>query len=335
MESYTHKRIYDLLVAARRPVLVADERVDGDSLGSALALADFLKARGVRAPVLVSAQVPAKYRFLPGADLCTADASVLHDARVDLVVILDCSDAGYIDRLYASRPPGLPASRPPVINIDHHATNPRYGDMNQVVVSSPATAEVVYRFFRENNVVPSRDAATCLITGICFDTTVFSNSATNQRAFEAASDLMMGGARIQEVVRNVYQNRSVEVLRIWGKALERLRGHGDRSAVATFVTRADMEEAGVSEDEVEGLSNFLNLVTDAETLFVFREGSDGSVKASMRSSGPDVSAVAKAMGGGGHRKAAGFTVAAGQMACDDAGCRALVERCLGMLDSCA
>ncbi|OGL98270.1 hypothetical protein A2304_00265 [Candidatus Uhrbacteria bacterium RIFOXYB2_FULL_57_15] len=328
MESYTHKRIHDMLVTAKRPVFVADERLDGDSLGSSLAVADYLKSRGVRVPVFVSEPVPAKYRFLPNVNLCTTDEAIFDDVSIDLLVTFDCSDAAFVSRLHARVP-----SRPPIVNIDHHATNSRYGQVNQVVTDSPATAEVVHRFFRENHIVPSRDAATCLMTGICFDTTVFSNDATNQRAFDAASDLLMGGARIQEVIRNMYQNRSVNMLRIWGAALERLRRHPEKGVVATFITRADMEGAGVTDDEVDGLSNFLNLVTDADVLFVFRETVDGSVKASMRSTGPDVSLVAKAMGGGGHRKAAGFTVPFGSAVCDDAGCWQLVERALVVLES--
>lgn len=320
-----------MLLAAKRPVFVADERLDGDSLGSSLALADYMKGRGVRVPVFVSEPVPAKYQFLPNVGLCTADPAVFDDPAIDLIVIFDCSDGQYLDRLLASRPSRLPASRPITINVDHHATNPRYGHVNQVVTSSPATAEVVYQFFRENHVVPSRDAATCLITGICFDTTVFSNAATNQRAFEAASDLMMGGARIQEVIRNMYQSRSVDALRIWGAALERLRRHPEKGIVATFITRADMDGSGVTEDEVDGLSNFLNLVTDAEVLLVMRETAEGGMKVSMRSTGPDVSRVAKAMGGGGHVRAAGFTVSG--TACDDAGCWEVVEKAVAVLES--
>ncbi len=327
MESYTHKRIHEMLLAAKRPVFIADERLDGDSLGSSLAVADYLKGRGVRVPVFISEAIPGKYQFLPNADLCTTDTAVFDDASIDLIVSFDCSDAEYVKRLHAFTP-----SRPPIINIDHHATNARYGDVNQVVVASPATAEVVYRFFRENHIVPSRDAATCLITGICFDTTVFSNSATNQRAFEAASDLLMGGARIQEAIRNLYQNRSVHVLRAWGTALERLRRHPDRAVVSTFLTRADVEDNGATHDEIEGLSNFLNLVTEADVLFVMRETEGGGTKVSMRSTGPDVSAIAKAFGGGGHAKAAGFTVGAGEMRCDEGGCWELVERAVKMLE---
>ncbi|NBS41211.1 hypothetical protein EBS80_00945 [bacterium] len=327
MESYTHRKIHELLIAAKRPVFVADERIDGDSLGSSLAVADYLKGRGVRVPVFVSEAIPGKYQFLPNVELCTTDIGIFDDPAIDLVVSFDCSDASYVAKLVDRIP-----SRPQVVNIDHHATNARYGHVNQVVVASPATAEVVYRFFHENDIVPSRDAATCLITGICFDTTVFSNAGTNQRAFEAASDLLMGGARIQDAIRNLYQNRSVNVLRAWGTALERLRKHPTQAVVSTYLTRADIEDNGATHDEIEGLSNFLNLVTEADMLFVMRETEDGGVKVSMRSTGPDVSKIAKALGGGGHTKAAGFTIPGGQMTCDDAGCTALVERALAVLE---
>jgi len=327
MESYTHKRIHELLLKARKPLFISDERIDGDSLGSSLALADFMKGIGKRVAVYVPEPVPEKYRFLPRVDQCTDDKQVFEDGEVDLVVMFDCSDGEYIRSLTAVLP-----GKPTVINIDHHNTNPRYGDVNQVVVASPATAEVVYQFYRVNNLIPSKDAATCLLTGICFDTTAFSNSGTNERALVASSDLIMYGARIHDIIRHMFSSRSVDALRVWGEALERLERHEGSGLVCTYITRADMERHGVSEDEIEGLSNFLNLVVDAETMIVLREAADGSVKASMRSLSKDVSAVAKAMGGGGHRLAAGFTLKPGEMTCDPAGCRTLVEKIAGMLN---
>jgi phosphoesterase RecJ-like protein len=328
MEAYTHRRIHDLILKAKRPVFVADERLDGDSLGSSLAMADWLRGRGVRVPVYISEPVPAKYRFLPGLDQCTTDRQIFNDPTVDLVVVFDCSDAWYVEKLL--RP--LDPLRPSVINIDHHASNPHYGAVNQVLTDAPATAEVIYRFFKENHLVPSREAATCLLAGICFDTTVFSNSATNGRALQAASDLVMGGGRIQTVIHRLYQNRSVNMLRVWGAALERLTRHPEKNIVWTFLTCADLEAHGASEEEVDGLSNFLNLVTEADILFVLREAKDGGVKVSMRSTGPDVSRLAKAMGGGGHAKAAGFTVPADQMVCNNAGCWELVEKAINMIE---
>lgn len=302
MDAYTARRIHELITKSRKPLLISDERIDGDSLGASLAMLDYLKRLGRDPQIYVSEEVPEKYRFLPHAERCTTDASVFDDPEIDLVLSFDCSDADYI-RALTNRLPG----RPVLVNIDHHATNTRYGDVNLVTVGSPATAEVVYRFFADNGIEPGRDAAICMLVGLCFDTTVFSNSGTDERAFKAASDLLLRGARIQDVIQALFRNRSVPLLRLWGIALERLTLHPIHGFIATFITRADMTEHGVTDDEVEGLSNFLGLVTEAHTIFVMKEDVEGGVKVSMRSLTHDVSAIAKHFGGGGHIRAAGFT----------------------------
>lgn len=301
MEITVARQIHDLLRSAKKPLLISDKRIDGDSMGSSLAIFDFLKGIGTEAVVHVPSEVPEKYRFLPNAERCTFDRAVFNDPDIDLVVSFDCSEASYIQELMKLIP-----GRPTLVNIDHHATNARYGDVNLVVVGSPATAEVVHAFFRVNDIVPSKDAATCLLAGLCFDTTIFSNSGTDERAFKAASDLLLRGARIQDVIRALFRNRTVDALRLWGVALERLNKHEPLGVLSTYLTRADLDGSGVSDDEADGLSDFLNLVTDAHTLVVMRETKDGAVKASMRSTKFNVSAVAKSFGGGGHVKAAGF-----------------------------
>lgn len=303
MDTFAAKRIHELILAAKKPLLISDERIDGDSLGASLAMLDYLKTLGHNPQVYVSQEVPEQYRFLPHADRCTTDMTVFDDADIDLVLSFDCSDADYI-RPLVKRLPG----RPTLVNIDHHATNTRYGDVNLVVVGAPATAEVMYQFFLVNNINPNKDAAICMLAGLCFDTTLFSNSGTDERAFRAASDLLLHGARIQDVVQALFRNRSVALLRVWGLALERLYQHPDLGFVATFLTRKDLEENGVSDDEVGGLSNFLGLVTEAHTIITMRETPEGGVNCSLRSLVHDVSAVAKSFGGGGHIRAAGFTV---------------------------
>ncbi len=321
MEAYLHRLIYDRVASAKRPLFIPDERIDGDSLGASLAMADFLAGRGVPVKLYVKSEIPEKYKFLPHIEWCTTDVSVLNDPEIDLVVSFDCSDGKYVTDLVARIP-----SHPTIVNIDHHATNPRYGHVNLVVTSSPATAEVVHRWFMENELVPTREAATCLFAGICFDTTAFSNGATNERAFEAASALIAYGARPREIVRKLYLNRSVSALRLWGTALERLRQHPEHGCISTYLTLRDLQEAAVSEEEVDGLSNFLNFVTESDTLCVLRETSEGSVKISMRSTTKNVAAIAKAMGGGGHIRAAGFSVPNARIVCDSTGCAQVVER---------
>ena len=327
METFVHHQIHDLLMGAHHPVFICDERIDGDSLGSSLAMAHFLKGRGVTVPVFVSAPIPEPYRFLPGIEQTTTSREIFQDPNIDLVVVFDCSDAEFVRGLLELTP-----HHPTIVNIDHHATNARYGDVNQVLVDSPATAEVVHRFFVENHIMPSREMATCLLTGICFDTTVFSNSATGERALGAASELMTAGGRIQDVIRHIYQSRSVSALRIWGEALSRLSTHGPSGAVFTFITASDLEKGDLEPDEVDGLSNFLQLVVDAHTLFVIRETPTGEWKVSMRSSEHDVASVAKAFGGGGHKKAAGFVHPKGSLMCDESGCQALVQKAMAVIE---
>lgn len=320
MEVYTHKQIHDLLIRAKKPVFITDERIDGDCLGSALAVVDYMKGRGIKVPVYVPHEIPETYLRLPHIGNCGFDMSVFHDRSIDLIVTFDCSDHLYIKKCLDQIP-----GKPMVINIDHHKTNPLFGDVNQVLVDSPATCEVIYQFFKVNQIIPSREAATCLLTGIAFDTTLFTNDGANAKAFDASSDLVLYGARVQEVIRIMFKNRSVSALRIWGAALERLRAHSDQELISTYLTQEDIQKNNVTDEEVAGLSDFLNIVMDMETLFVLFETKSGHVKVSMRSASKDVSEIAASMGGGGHAKAAGFSVPNTKITCDEKGCWQVVD----------
>lgn len=315
MESYIHRQINNLLLKATDPVFISDERIDGDSLGASLALADYMASHGKIVPVYVTSPIPEQYQRLPRIHQCTTDLQIFDNPEIDLVVVFDCSDDQFVAQLM-DRIPGDPV----VINIDHHATNNRYGHVNQVVVDAPATAAVVHRFFEENQIIPSKDAATCLLTGLCFDTTAFSNAATDERALMVASELLLSGARVQDVIHAMFHNRSISALRVWGLALERIEENEKKDMISTYLTRADIEENQVTDDEIDGLSNFLNLVTDVDTLRVFRETADGHVKVSMRSLTQDVSKMAKEQGGGGHKRAAGYVISDARLVCNQEGC---------------
>ena len=303
MEQLTHRRILDLLLNAQNPVLVSDVRLDGDSLGSVMAMYHFLHQHGKASRVYVAEAVPEQYQFLPDVHVCSTDATMFNDSTIDLVVVFDCSEAAFVSSL-VDRIDGNPT----VINMDHHKTNPKYGHVNQVLVDAPATADVVFRFFEANHIIVTKHISTCLLAGLCFDTNMFSNSATNERALNTASQLILYGARVQDVIRTMFQNRSVGALKVWGSALERLTDHPEIRVMTTVLTRVDIETHQVTDDEIDGLSNFLNLVADTDTLFVLRETKMGGIKVSMRSRTQDVSKIASAFGGGGHAKAAGFTL---------------------------
>lgn len=303
MQSYIHRQIHEELLQAKYPVLISDERIDGDSLGSSLAMADWLKNQGHQIQVYVPKPIPEQYHKLPLINLCTDDQSLFNNPDIDLIIVFDCSDSDYVSHLVARIP-----RRVKVINIDHHASNSLYGDINQVVTSSPAASQIVFDWYKENKIIPSRDAATLMLLGICFDTGAFSNSATNADSLDVGSQLILYGAQVQDIIRQLFQNRSVEALRIWGAALGRLYEHKDTDFVWTFLTKQDMDSSGVSEEDIGGLSNFLSMVTDVDTLVVFCDSQERKVKASMRTRSGNVAEIATAFGGGGHVKAAGFTL---------------------------
>ena len=310
------EQMHEKLVSAEQPLLVADERLDGDSLGASLAVADYLLRLRKPVRVFVSESIPEKYKTLPHQDLCFFDSQELSKISADVVVFFDCSDEEYASRIVAS----LRGPKPIILNIDHHISNPKYGHLHFVDTQAPATCEVVHRFFKENRLIVNKHVATCLFAGLVFDTTAFSNDATNAAALSSASELMFAGARGGETVRLLLKNRSIAVLRLWGIALERLWFNEEFQAVATCITRQDLEMFSVNEEEIEGLSNFLKGVITHNTICVMSEKQNGSVKVSLRTDTGDVASVARARGGGGHVKAAGFSIPNSRLVCGHDGC---------------
>lgn len=310
------EQIHEKLIQAKQPLLVADERLDGDSLGSSLAVADYLSRLGKPVRVFVSEAIPEKYRLLPRRELCFFDRGELKKISPDLVIFFDCSDSGYVEKIVGE----LSGPGAFLINIDHHATNSKFGHLYFVDVAAPATCEIIIRFFRENKIAINKEAATCLFSGLIFDTTAFSNNATSALVLERASEMLMLGARGNEAIRLLLKNRSIPALRMWGVALERLFDHEEFQAVATVITRQDMATFGVGEEDIDGLSNYLNWALAADTICVFRETKDNGVKVSLRTRSGDVAAIARARGGGGHTKAAGFTVKNARLVCGPDGC---------------
>jgi phosphoesterase RecJ-like protein len=321
MSSSVLKQIHEKLIQAKQPLLVADERLDGDSLGSSLATADYLLRLGRPVRLFISEALPKKYQNLPHHHLCFSSFDELAKLSPDLVVSFDCSDAKYIGKVIAA----LSGPAPFVINIDHHVSNPRFGQLCLVEPGAAATCEIIIRFFQENGIAISQAAASCLFSGLIFDTTVFSNSVTNARVLAQASEMLLLGGRGDEAIRLLLKDRSLSALRVWGVAMERLFHHQEWQATATAITREDMETFGVNEEDLDGLANYLHWALAVDTTCVFRETKDGGVKVSLRTRDGDVAAIARVHGGGGHTKAAGFTIKDSRLVCQPDGCWRIME----------
>lgn len=300
------RMMHERLAAARRPVLVAHRKPDGDTLGAMMAVYNWLRDQGREAYAFCVDAPASAYAYFPRVRELQTSPETFKDPEIDLVAVFDAGDLQYagIDAFVNAMP-----KRPTVLNFDHHVTNTRFGDLNLVLTTASSTAEVVHGFFTANGLEISRPLATCLMTGLLTDTSNFSNPATTVHSLEVASDLLLKGAPLQEITRRLMRNKPVDALKLWGLALERLRWDPEKSLASTALYQKDFVEHPVDDEHVEGLSNFLNHLLDAEVVLVLKETPDGKVKGSYRSANDvDVAELAKRHGGGGHKKAAGFTV---------------------------
>ena len=304
--TYLHRNAADVLRRARHVLLVSHPKPDGDTLGAATAMYNWCKRVGIPASGFCIDVVPSQYAYMPGSEDFTNDKTAFMSGRHDVIAVFDAGDLRFagISEMVAALSP-----RPTILNFDHHNTNERFGDINIVDITASSTAEVVYDFLHTAGADIDRDIATCLLTGILTDTGTFSNPATTWTSLEAASDLVRHGAKMQEVAGKLIRNKSLTSLRLWGKVLGRLKHHERLGVSSTAIFAHEIAEEGIDEEHVEGISNFLNQFLDTKVVLVLKELPDGKVKGSFRTAEDiDVSLPAKMLGGGGHKKAAGFTV---------------------------
>lgn len=306
MDTILYKQIWETVLAAKRPLLISHKKPDGDTLGAMLAFGNALDSVNIAHTRFCVDEVPAPYRFIPGSYSVTSDARQVIFARPEVVILFDAGDlifAGVHELLARILP------KPIIINIDHHHTNTRFGDLNAVVTDAASTTEVVHRLLSANNIFIDQNIATCLMTGLCTDTGNFTNPATNTSALKLGGELLSRGAKFGSIFRALWKNKSVSSLKLWGLALERLRYNPKTETATTALFQKDLSLFSGNEEAIEGISNFLSSVLDVPIVLVLREAEEGKVKGSYRTTGAtDVSALAVAYGGGGHKKAAGFTV---------------------------
>ena len=302
------KQVFQAIHSAQKILLVSHKNPDGDTLGSIAAMMQYLRNIDKSHVAFCATDMSPNLRFLPHMSYISQDQKLWDDADVDLVISFDCSSPDYAG--IEAYLPILKERGVKVANIDHHKTNPDYGDLNLVISSASSTTEILYDFFVYNGVVITSEIATCLLTGIITDTGNFTNSATTKRTIDIASTLIAKGGNLSLIQGWVLKDKTVNGLKLWGTVLNRMEHHKPLDIVYTYVTKDDVKNHGVSENEVEGIANFMNNLKDGRAGMILKEKDDGSVKGSFRTTKDDVdvSAFAKLFGGGGHKKAAGFSV---------------------------
>jgi phosphoesterase RecJ-like protein len=290
------------ITSSRTISLACHHTPDGDALGSMLGLAHLAVEAGksVVASWPEPFVVAPHYLFLPGLELASKPAEF--PVAPDLMITFDC---GSIERLGELAVPARAARE--LIVIDHHATNGGFGTINVVDPEAAASAVVVRRLLARLGWALDQQAAVCLYTGLVCDTGRFQYDNTTPSVFSLAEELSRFGLPIATISRELFERHRLAYLRLAAAALARAEFDPTRRFVATWVTRHDFEEHGVELEETEGLIDLIRRTGEADVSCVLKETAEGT-RVSLRSvNGFDVSTVATAFGGGGHRAAAGFS----------------------------
>jgi phosphoesterase RecJ-like protein len=235
------------------------------------------------------------------------------EKRYDLILAVDTADLALFGSVYTEHVDLF--SSIPILNVDHHISNTRYGHVHLIDPTAASATEVLYHWFTH---VPAYaagitpDVATLLLTGLITDTRSFQNPNTTPRSLEIAAELLERGARQQEIIQHIYKTKPLSTLKIWGRALNRIQIDRSAGIVWSSVNSEDLAEMGAQSRETHGiLDELISTIPDADVHVLFTETEGGGLKASMRSNATmDCSRLAgETYGGGGHVRAAGFKVA--------------------------
>jgi phosphoesterase RecJ-like protein len=286
------------MLGATRVALAVHDKPDLDALGAAAGMSDLFAQLGAAAALCVVAD-----EVLPFAELMLSAVTV--ERRAPLAgEALYALDSGSLERLAVD----LDDWAGPVVNIDHHQDNVRFGDLVLLRPRASSTSEIVCDVARALGLRPSPQAATALYAGISFDSGHFRHGSTGIATFRTAAWLVELGVDVNGAYRELYERRSLGALRLEGRALAGAQSVAEGRALIAVLRRDDYAATGAAEHETEGIVDGLRAVDGVEVAALVKE-QEGSprVRVSLRSSGADVSALAALRGGGGHVQASGFS----------------------------
>lgn len=284
-------------------LLFAHSRPDGDTAGSTLALKEYITSLGKKADIACFDPFPSYLEPLTVERF--EFPSRLDFSKYKLFIACDSVERGFnkiLDKISRNQVTAL---------LDHHPDITLSRDINIIDFQSSSVCEIVYEFFTFNKIEINRKMATYLMFGILGDTGMFQHSNTTSRIMEIASVLMKKGAPMSKIVQATFSNKNICTLKLWGRAFDKARINPKNRMIVSVLTKKDMEECRASTEDIAQVASILNTVPNTKFSLILSERGDGSIKGSLRSEeykGVDVSRIAAAFGGGGHKLASGFEI---------------------------
>jgi bifunctional oligoribonuclease and PAP phosphatase NrnA len=284
-------------------LITSHKNIDGDAIGSELALYFILKKLNKKPIILNQDRLPRIYNFLPDSDKvhCLED-NYINIKNIDVGIIVDCSNFERIEETYK-----IFKNIKNIINIDHHNSNENYGDLNYIDSLASSVGEIIYDLIKFINLdLLDEKISTCLYTAIITDTGSFRYSNVNSKTFSVVSDLASQGIKPNLIADNIYNRNTYSGLKLLGKALLTLEVDESNYVSWLTITRDMLNNTEANDEEVEGIIDMARTLENTEVSILFRETKDNKIKVSFRSKGDfNVNKFAGKFNGGGHPNSSG------------------------------
>jgi phosphoesterase RecJ-like protein len=289
-------------------VVVGHARPDGDCIGSQVAMARILSARGVDVVCCNPDVVPRRLEFLTGGMPFVSLESVLAERRE--AIFVDCADRNRASAKFAEAFPK------PLGNVDHHLSNPAYAEFNLIDTPSAATAEILAGLVQDSGIALDPVMAMGLYTGIATDTGQFRFAATTERTFRLSAELIAGGADPSRMGLELYERETFGKMQLLQRFLASFETFSDGRVCIGYLPEGIYQETGTSIEDIEGLVDYARSIEGVE-IGVLVEVRGGLIKGSLRAKDSvyRVDRIASGFGGGGHACAAGLNVKGESLEC--------------------
>jgi len=305
------KKIINRLKNSNHIIIASHTNPDGDAIGSLIAMGLALDTLNKNITLYNESPIPSAYRFLPSVEKIVRQ--IKETNTYDTAIILDCADFQRIGKISS-----IISKIPVIINIDHHITNTGFGNLNLIDTSACATAEIIYNLLIEMALPISNSAiATSIYTGILTDTGSFRFSNTNKSAFAICEKMVEAGADPYDVALHVYGRYSLGRIKLLNMALESIEISDNGKMSMMILTKGMLDETGTLPEDIDGLINYAKSIENVKVAALIHELSNEkeisekpeNYHVSLRSDGTvDVAVIAGSFGGGGHNRAAGFSI---------------------------
>jgi len=300
------KKVVDCVKKHKNFLITSHTNLEGDAFGSELAFFNLVRKLGKAATVINEDNLPYGYDFLPQKNKLIKYKDNLKGIEFDCFVALDCSDLSRTGEVYR-----LNSEKKTILNIDHHISNRKFGNINWVEPHASSCSEMIYKLYNALRVPLDKDTAIFLYTGILADTGSFRYSNVSSFTHRAVSELLKFNLDVPRIYKSVYENIPFEDMKLLGKILPGMRRDVKGRIVWFQVKQNILRNKKLSFDLSEHILSFGRAVKDAQVVVLFKEnlGVKNEIRVNLRSQGKvDVNMIAQLFGGGGHKTASGATI---------------------------